>query len=85
MQVIAQLFFELLSYLVGRKEEQAKKIFWAQRFIFLGASLTLFAIVLLILSILYGGIVPETWCAVGPFLIVGIPSLVIGIIRLNNQ
>ncbi len=85
MQVVIEIFLELINYLVGRKEEQAKKIFWAQRFIFLGASLTLFAIVFLILSILNGGIVPETWCAVGPFLIVGIPSLVIGIIRLNNQ
>jgi hypothetical protein len=84
MQVFSELVFELINYLIGRKEQKERKILLGQRLIFLGAFLTLFALLLFIISITHGGIVGVMWFAIGPFLIVGIPSLVIGIIRLNN-
>jgi hypothetical protein len=84
MQVIAELVFELINYLIGRKEKEERRILWGQRLIFLGAFLSLFALLLFIISITHGGVVGVMWVAIGPFLIVGIPCLVIGIIRLNN-
>lgn len=84
MQIIAEVIFELISFLFGRKEAKAGKIFWGIRFIFLGVVLTGFGIFLLILSIIQGDVLPEMWCGIGPFLIAGIPFLVIGIILKNN-
>lgn len=40
MQVVAELFFELINYLVERKEKKERKVFWGHRLIFLGALLT---------------------------------------------
>jgi phosphatidylglycerophosphate synthase len=84
MQIVAEIFFELINFLVGRKEKKAGKIFWGHRLIFLGVVLILLAAFLMILSLTHGGMNSALWCAVAPFLVVGIPSLVIGIIRLNN-
>ncbi len=84
MQVLGEIIFELIAHLVGRKEAKAGKVFWGPRLTFMGVILTGFAILLVVLFITHGGIVPEMWYAIGPFLIVGIPSLFIGIILLNN-
>jgi NADH:ubiquinone oxidoreductase subunit 6 (subunit J) len=65
----------------GKKE---RKVFWGQRLIFLGAVLTLFAVILMIVSLPQGGMNSALWCAVAPFLVVGTPCLVISIIRINN-
>jgi len=84
MHVLATLVFELLEYLIGRKEKKERKILWGHRLIFIGVILTLFATILFLISLTHGDIVLETWIATGPFLIVGIPCLVIGIILVNN-
>jgi len=84
MQIIAEVIFELISSIVGHKEAQAGKVYWGLRFIFIGVVLTGFGSFLLITSIIQGAVVPQMWCGIGPFLIVGIPFLVIGIILKNN-
>jgi len=84
MQIIAEVIFGLISKLVGQKEAKAGKVFWALRFIFLGVVLTGFGSFLLIMSIIQGTLVPSLWCGIGPFLVVGIPFLVMGIILKNN-
>ncbi len=84
MQIITEIIFELVSSLFGQKEAKAGKIFWGIRFIFLGVVLTGFGFFILILSLLNGPVVSTIWCGIGPFLIVGIPSLIIGIILKNN-
>ncbi len=79
MQLIAEVIFELISSIVGHKEAKAGKVYWGLRFIFLGVVLTGFGSLLLIMSIIDGSVVPQMWCAIGPFLIVGIPFLVLAL------
>ena len=84
MQIIAEVIFDLVNRLVGQKEAKAGKVFWAARFIFIGVVLIGFGFFILILSMLKGTVVPSMWCGIGPFLVVGIPFLVIGIILKSN-
>jgi len=84
MQIIAEVIFELISSIVGHKEVKAGKVYWGLRFIFIGVILTGLGSFLLIISILQESVVSQMWCGIGPFLLVGIPFLVIGIILKNN-
>ncbi len=84
MQIIAEVIFEIINSIVGHKEAKAGKVYWGLRFIFLGVVLTGFGSFLLIMAITQGEVLSELWCGIAPFLIVGIPSLLIGIILKNN-
>ncbi len=84
MEIIATLVWEIIQGIIGRKERQRGKTFWGLRLVLLGAILTLFAIVIFVISLTHGGIDTFTLIVTGPFLLVGIPSLVIGIILINN-
>ncbi len=81
MQVI---ILELIGQLVGRMEARQGKVFWAARFIFLGVLLIGSGSLILIVTSLYGTLPPAMWCGILPFLLAGIPCLVIGILLKNN-
>ncbi len=84
MQIITHLFFELVSYFINRKVDESEKNQWGIALILMGVILTGFGAFLLISSLLSGSVVPVMWIAIGPFLIIGIPGLLLGIVILNN-
>ncbi len=87
--LIAFIIFDLIYFpfvMRQKKKNLGKRYMWGIYLTVLGSILTLFGLFLIVLGIIYQGWVfsIETLAGIGPFLVVGIPSLAIGIFFIKN-
>jgi ABC-type amino acid transport system permease subunit len=83
MGFLGEVIFELVNYLFRRHEQKQGKILWGIRLTFMGLVLTLFGLVVGLMALFQGANL-DVVTALGIFLVVGIPSLLIGIFLINN-
>jgi hypothetical protein len=85
--VVDFILLKLIYYpWIAKKEKYRKRAMWGNMLVVLGVILTSFGTFLLASYLFFGSktIDPAMLLALSPFVLVGIPSLIIGILMVNH-